>query len=112
MPGVMMRNRLANRASRGLCALFSVCQAISIAITTVLPAPVAIFSAIRGSPELCSAFCSDSRGRQLVNPSRPATSARKIAVSAASRWQNRTRFSRVSSAQWRNSFRVVGVTRL
>ena len=45
MPGVTTRNRLANRASRGLIALLAVCQAMSIAITTVLPVPVAIFSA-------------------------------------------------------------------
>ncbi len=110
MPGVTTRKRLVNRASRGLCTLFSVCQATSIAITTVLPAPVAIFRATRGRPELCWELCSASRGRQSVKPSRPATSARKIAVSAASRWQNRTRSSRVGSAQCSSSLRVVGVT--
>ena len=31
MPGVTTRKRLVKRASRGLCAWFSVCQAMSIA---------------------------------------------------------------------------------
>ena len=43
MPGVTTRKRFVKRASRGDCALLSVCHAISIAITTVLPEPVAIF---------------------------------------------------------------------
>jgi hypothetical protein len=40
----------------GMCGeaiLLSVCQAMSIAITTVLPEPVAIFSAARCKPRLC-----------------------------------------------------------
>jgi hypothetical protein len=41
----------------------AVCHAISIAITTVLPEPVAIFRATRGSPSLCSAFSGSSRRR-------------------------------------------------
>ena len=56
MPGVTTRKRFANQASRGLTALFNVCQAMSIAITTVFPDP-AIFSATRGSSALCFAFC-------------------------------------------------------
>ena len=35
---------LENRRSPGCATLFSTCQAITIAITTVLPLPVAIFA--------------------------------------------------------------------
>ena len=113
MPGVTTRNRLVNRASRGLWAWFSVCHATSIAITTVLPEPVAIFSAVRGNSALWTAFASSTRRRQSVPDRlrRPATSARKIAVSAASRWQNSTRSSpRPGSDQCCSSLRVIGVT--
>ena len=48
MPGVTTRNRLVKRASRGLNDLLAVCQAMSIAITIVLPVPVAILSADAG----------------------------------------------------------------
>ena len=99
MPGVTTRKRFVKRESLGDWTRFSVCQAMSIAITTVLPEPVAIFSAIRGRPLLWISFSGSSRWRQSVKPWRPATSARKIAVSAASRWQNSTRFSRDGSAQ-------------
>ena len=37
MPGVTIRNASEKRASCGLASLFSVCQAMSIAMTTVLP---------------------------------------------------------------------------
>ena len=83
MPGVTTRNRFENRASRGEYTLLIVCHAMSIAITTVLPVPVAIFSPIRGRPLLCSAFSASSRCRKSGLPWRPDTSARKIAVSAA-----------------------------
>ena len=46
-PGVTMRKASPNRASCGLASLFSDCQAMSIAMTTVLPEPVAILNAIR-----------------------------------------------------------------
>ena len=52
MPGVTMRNRLAKRASFGVITLLIVCQAIIMAMTTVLPVPVAIFRPTRGSPSL------------------------------------------------------------
>ena len=52
------------RASRGDWTLLSVCQAISIAITTVLPEPVAILSATRGRPALWASFSGSSRLRQ------------------------------------------------
>ena len=63
MPGVTTRNRLAKRASLGVMTLLMVCQAMIIAITTVLPVPVAILSATRGSPSLCSWFSGSSRRR-------------------------------------------------
>ena len=50
MPGVTMRNVSEKRASCGLASLLSVCQAMSMAMTTVLPEPVAILKAMRGRP--------------------------------------------------------------
>ncbi len=72
----MMRNRLAKRASFGWAALFSVCQAMSIAITTVLPEPVAIFSATRCRPRLQAVFVSLSWLRIQASPAFCAASAR------------------------------------
>ena len=45
-----MRNVSENRRSFGSASLFKACQAISMAMTTVLPVPVAIFIATRLSP--------------------------------------------------------------
>ena len=50
MPGVTTRKASVNRSSCGLASLLSACQAISMAITTVLPVPVAILNAMRGRP--------------------------------------------------------------
>ncbi len=50
MPGVTIRKVSEKRASCGLASLLSVCQAMSIAMTTVLPEPVAILNAMRGRP--------------------------------------------------------------
>jgi hypothetical protein len=47
MPGVMMRKPLANSFDPAARAALTACQAISIAMTVVLPAPVASFSAMR-----------------------------------------------------------------
>jgi hypothetical protein len=63
IPGVTTRKRLANRASFGVKTLLMVCQAMSMAITTVLPVPVAILSPMRGKPSLWSAFSGSSRRR-------------------------------------------------
>ena len=46
-PGVTTRNVSLKRLSWGLASLFSACQAMSMAMTTVLPDPVAILNAIR-----------------------------------------------------------------
>ena len=48
IPGVTMRNVSENRASCGLARLLCVCQAMSMAMTTVFPVPVAILNAVRG----------------------------------------------------------------
>ena len=50
MPGVTIRKVSEKRASCGLASLLSACQAMSIAMTTVLPVPVAILNAMRGRP--------------------------------------------------------------
>ena len=50
MPGVTIRKVSEKRASCGLARLLRVCQAMSMAMTTVLPEPVAILNAVRGSP--------------------------------------------------------------
>ena len=47
MPGVTIRKVSQNRASCGLASLLRACQAMSIAMTTVLPEPVAILMAMR-----------------------------------------------------------------
>lgn len=70
-----------------------VCQAISIAVTVVLPAPVASFRARRASPGLASllAFARCSRNFAPRLPICGATSVSQIMVSAASTWQNNGR---------------------
>ena len=50
MPGVTIRKVSEKRASCGLASLLSACQAMSMAMTTVLPEPVAILNAMRGRP--------------------------------------------------------------
>jgi hypothetical protein len=69
----------------------TVCQAISIAMTVVLPAPVASFSATRSSsgfasllaPRICVQILAPAAARS------EATSASQIAVSTASIWQKK-----------------------
>ena len=70
IPGVTTRKRFAKRASDGAITLLIACQAISIAITTVLPVPVAIFRPTRGRPALCSAL-TGSRRRAVVGRAVP-----------------------------------------
>lgn len=53
MPGVMIRNA-REKSFESLRAAFTACQAISIAMTVVLPLPVAIFIATRSSAGLAS----------------------------------------------------------
>ncbi|MCY1540199.1 hypothetical protein D9M68_758240 [compost metagenome] len=76
----------------GLRTALTVCQAMIIAITVVLPAPVASLSARRinsGLASLLAAFrCSSS---SLPGLDRGATSVSQIAVSTASTWQKNGR---------------------
>jgi len=95
---VTTRKASENRLSWALASLLSACQAMSIAMTTVLPEPVAILKAMRYSPGLRARPSSRSlfsiQGWRL-----PATSARKIAVSRASIWQKNSGFSRSDACQ-------------
>ncbi len=56
MPGVTIRKPLLNWLLPDERTAFSVCQAISIAMTVVLPLPVAIFMAMRTSSGLAASF--------------------------------------------------------
>ena len=49
MPGVTIRKPRLNRLLVGERTALTVCQAISMAMTVVLPLPVAIFMAMRSS---------------------------------------------------------------
>jgi hypothetical protein len=88
MPGAMIRNPREKCLLFGRRAALTVCQAISIAMTVVLPAPVASFRATRRSSGLAwerrefFAPLSELR-RDLVN---------QTAVSTASIWQKKGRW--------------------
>src|ERR1035441_1586052 len=56
MPGVTMRKASVNFALCGLASLLRVCQAMSMAMTTVLPLPVAILQAMRYRRGLASSL--------------------------------------------------------
>ncbi len=112
MPGVTTRKPRVKRLLLGRRTAFTVCQAISIAITVVLPAPVASLSASRLSSGLASAFaffrCS-RKPRPTRSPG--ATSVSQIAVSIASSWQKNGRMP--WNSWWRQCWRsraVSGVT--
>ena len=83
-PGVTTRNRLANVRSYGAWTLLIACHAVSIAMTTVLPVPVAIFSATLEALVVLD-VCSSSALRAHPAWCLAAASSRKLAVSAASR---------------------------
>ncbi len=69
-----------------------VCQAMSIAITVVLPAPVASLSAKRGRPGFDRAFAASRWSRNFFPAAWPgATSVNQISVSIASTWQKNGR---------------------
>ena len=76
MPGVTIRKVSEKRPSCGLACLLSVCQAISMAMTTVLPAPVAIFIATRLSPGFDDSLASRSQFSIQLAPTFLADSAR------------------------------------
>jgi len=93
MPGAMMRKPRLNCLLLGWRTALTVCQAISIAMMVVLPAPVASFKARRSSSGLACSFaplmCSQNLSPRL--PSFDATSVSQIAVSTASTWQKKGR---------------------
>ena len=93
MPGVMTRKPREKVFEPALRAALTACQAISIAITVVLPAPVASFSAIRNRSGFAPALAcrSHSRKRRPRAPAFGATSCSQIAVSTASTWQKNGR---------------------
>ncbi len=98
MPGVTIRNVSEKRLSCGLASLFRACQAINMAMTTVLPEPVAILKAMRYRSGFLASFAS-RRWFSIQGWLRPAISARKMAVLSASIWQKKSGFSRVRSVQ-------------
>ncbi len=92
MPGATIRKARLNWLLAGERTAFSVCQAISIAITVVLPAPVASFSAIRISSGLAPWFAAWMCFQRCACCfCLGATSVSQIAVSAASTWQKNGR---------------------
>ena len=82
----MIRNPVVNWLLLEERMALSVCQAISIAITVVLPAPVANFNAIRKISGLASRFDCFRASKKPLSFLSPlgATSANQIAVSTAS----------------------------
>ena len=107
-----------NRSSLGIWPLLQNAQAMSIAITTVLPDPVAILQPIRvsggrrgssGASISRARSSSEKRGTKLVRLPPMRISARYMMVSTASIWQKNSRRLRSSRRQWRRSLRVVFV---
>jgi|GEM_PF-4113642 len=88
-PGVTTRNPRVKLLLVGRRTALMVCQAISMAITVVLPAPVASFKATRISSGLASllALTRCSRKDLADLPDFGATSDSQIIVSTASIWQ-------------------------
>ena len=86
MPGATIRKPRVNFLLPGRRTALMVCQAISMAMTVVLPAPVASLSARRINSGLASwlALARWSRKRSPFLPICGATSVSQIAVSTAS----------------------------
>ena len=107
-----------NRSSLGSCPLLQNAQAMSIAITTVLPEPVAILQPIRvsggrlgsnGASISRARSSSEKRGVKLVRLPPMRISARYMIVSTALIWQKNNRRIRSSRHQCRKRLRVVFV---
>ena len=97
-PGVTTRKPRVNRGLVGCRTALTVCHAMSMAMTVVLPAPVASFSATRCRPGFARSFADRRRSRKR----RPvadlgATSVSQIAVSTASTWQKK---GRMPAVEW------------
>ena len=93
MPGVTTRNPRVNRRLLGRRTALIVCQAMIIAMTVVLPAPVANLRARRERPGLACSLAA-LRWSRKRRPSRPilgATSVSQMIVSTASTWQKKGR---------------------
>ena len=103
-----------NRVLPGRRTALMVCQATTIAMTVVLPAPVASFRASRASPGFASSLAA-LRSSRIFRSSRPscgATSVSQMRVSTASTWQKNGRMSpKWWLRQCRRSRAVSGVTR-
>ena len=95
MPGATTRKPRVKRLLVGCRTALTVCHAIIIAITVVLPAPVAIFRARRVNSGLASRLALARWFRMLrpVLPRLGATSVSHITVSTASTWQKNGRMS-------------------
>ncbi len=88
-----MRKPRVNFLDPGRRTALTVCQAISMAMTVVLPAPVASLRARRISSGLASWLASVRcfRKRSPALPIWGATSVSQMAVSTASIWQKKGR---------------------
>ena len=86
MPGATTRKPRVKRLLLGCRTALIVCHAMIMAMTVVLPAPVASFRARRDSSGLASllALARRSRRRLPTSPELGATSVSQIAVSTAS----------------------------
>ena len=111
-PGVTTRKPRVNRRLPGCRTELIVCQAMSIAMTVVFPAPVASLRASRCNSGLDCSFA-DRRWSRKRRPVADwgATSVSQIAVSAASTWQKKGRMPAVAWwRQWCSRRAVSGVT--
>ncbi len=99
IPGLTIKKVSLKRASWGFASLLSVCQATSMAMTTVLPDPVAILRASRGKPGFEVSFASRMSFSIQASPNFLATSVMKMRVSRASIWQKKSLRSRPGSDQ-------------
>ncbi len=92
-PGATTRKPRVNCLLAGWRTAFTVCQAMSMAITVVLPAPVASFRAMRNRSGLDMALAPARCSRNFLPaaPSLGATSDSQMAVSTASIWQKKGR---------------------
>ncbi len=93
MPGATIKNPRENCLLFGRLTALIVCQAISIAMTVVLPAPVASFKASLTSSGLDCSFAPRmwSQNFSPLFPNLGATSVSQITVSTASIWQKKGR---------------------
>ena len=92
MPGAITRKPRVKRRLPGRRTALIVCQAMSIAMTVVLPAPVASFRARRERPGLASSLERWRWSRSLLPClSFGATSVSQMAISTASTWQKKGR---------------------